>query len=38
MLEGKKRSHNYPDARRIQLGDIGQIDQYLAVSMVNQLS
>jgi hypothetical protein len=38
MLEGKKRSHNYPDTRRIQLGDIGQIDQYLAVSMVNQLS
>src|SRR5260370_35629415 len=38
MLEGNERSHNYPDARRVQLADIGQIDQYLVGSIFNQLS
>ena len=38
MLKGGKRSHKRSDARRIQLRDIGQVYQYLAGSVVNQLS
>jgi hypothetical protein len=36
LLKGNKYSHDGPDARRIQLRDIGQIDQYLVGSTVNQ--
>jgi hypothetical protein len=38
MLERHERAHDGTDTRRIQLRDIGQIDQYLAGSIVNQLS
>jgi hypothetical protein len=37
MLKRNKRSHDATDARRIQLRYIGQIDQYLVGSVVNQL-
>jgi hypothetical protein len=38
VLEGHKRPHDGTDTRRIELRYIGQIDQYLVGSTVNQLS
>jgi hypothetical protein len=38
VLEGHKRAHDGTDTRRIQLRYIGQIEQYLLGSVVNQLS
>ena len=37
-LEGHKCVHDGADARRIQLRDIGQIYQHLAVAVFNQQS
>ena len=37
MLERHERAHDGTDTRRIQLRDIGEIDQYLVGSIVNQL-